>query len=90
MDLVFNVLLFTYPSVKPIVEWINICSLVAMLPAETFIIKAIGNDKIIQQDDTNSSSMLEMNGKQSSSKHTRYINIILRSTTTNVILKHRN
>ena len=48
-----------------------------MLPAETFIIKAIGNDKIIQQDDTNSSSMLEMNGKQSSSKHTRYINIIL-------------
>ena len=48
-----------------------------MLPAETFIIKAIGNDKVIQQDDTNSSSMLEMNGKQFSSKHIRYINIIL-------------
>lgn len=47
-----HVLLFTYPSVKPIVEWIKICSLVAMLPAETFIIKAIGSDRIIQQDDT--------------------------------------
>lgn len=64
--------------------WVHlfIAEKVATVP-EVSVIKSIGNDAIIQQDNTGIIK-LEMNGKESSTKHTRHINIRYFSVTSKV------